>query len=128
MDWCGSSTEKDRTGVDASDENSTERVFENRTTGPNQKLGGAFPRHALSEREITGLDSCFAKSRDSGGAACFGVEPHGVRVRGTRRVGPVFGSSCNVDSGVLRHGIDRAGLGLQPAWSLHHPVASTSRS
>jgi hypothetical protein len=106
----------------ASDDGTT-RAFWNRR--------GGSPRHTLERKKHHPVVMLVLRqqSKKNGRADCSREWPPDYRALCTRRESPVSRRLVvELDSGVLRHGINRAGLGSSQLRRVHQPLASTSRT
>jgi hypothetical protein len=92
------------------------RISEDRTTGPFQNCREESPRRTLDRRESHPVVVLVLRqeSDKNGRADCSRKWPHDSRTLCTRRAVPVSRHQVELDSGVLRHGINRTDVGLQP--------------
>jgi hypothetical protein len=116
--WC--EDRERRTGVDSTseiDRSGLRRPHD----GIREKRLGIFPRHALSESDSTArVFSCFAKSRRRGAHRFLGRRSR-TGAEADDSAAPVVGSVLDVDSGMLRHGINRA-----VSWAPANSVATSA--
>jgi hypothetical protein len=116
MTCCGSKTWQKRSRVEPNDE-ICGRISDDRATGPFQNCREEFPRHTLEgEKHHPVVVLVLRQESEKNRRADRSREwPFHFRTLCPRWVGPVFRRLVELDSGVLRHGINRADVGLQPA-------------
>jgi hypothetical protein len=104
-------------------------VSDDRTTRPSG-IAAKDPRPTLERRESHPVVLLVLRqdSEKNGRADCSREWPPDIGAESARRVGPVSRHQVELDSGMLRHGINRAGSGLHPPASLLQTLASTSRT